>query len=65
MKDLTKIPDPAKHKKISFVKSGLRILAGGSLVGTAFFPFHYDLLVASSGVLFILAELLGIAEEMV
>lgn len=44
------------HKNVSFVKSGLRILAGvslllGSLVG--------------AGILLILAEALGILEEVV
>lgn len=50
------IPDPIWHRNISFVKSGLRIVAGlflcnGSLLG--------------AGVLLILAEILGIVEEMV
>ena len=51
-----KQPDPTLHQYISFVKSGLRILAGGVLCANI-------LIVA--GVLFIVAELLGILEELV
>jgi hypothetical protein len=50
------IPDPKWHKYISFVKSGLRISAGILLMQGLFVP---------SGLLFICAEILGIAEEMV
>jgi hypothetical protein len=49
-------PDPVKHKYISFVKSGFRIGAGIALV-------RGELLTA--GALFIIAELLGIIEEVV
>ena len=51
-----KYPDPVKHKYISFVKSGLRILAGIFLC--------YGFLWHAGGLL-ILAEILGIAEEIV
>ena len=51
-----KFPDPVKHKYISFIKNGLRIFAGVLLA--------YGLLVHAGGLL-ILAEFLGIAEEMV
>lgn len=44
------------HFYVSMVKSALRILAGGSLVFGQFI---------TAGVLFILAEVLGIVEEMV
>ena len=50
------IPDPKKHQQISFVKSGFRILAGAML-----FIGQYAL----AGALIIVAELLGIAEELV
>jgi hypothetical protein len=50
------IPDPLKHKYISFVKSGFRILAGISLCFGEFII---------AGALLIVAELLGIAEELV
>jgi hypothetical protein len=49
-------PHPVKHKLISFVKSGLRIIACGFLA-------YYDMQIAAG--LFLLAELLGIAEELV
>lgn len=50
------IPDPIKHKYISFVKSGFRIVAGIALA------FGY---LQAAGGLLILAEVLGVAEEMV
>lgn len=49
-------PDPIKHKHISFVKSGFRILAGAALCFGEF---------AIAGVLLIVAEVLGVAEELV
>lgn len=49
-------PSPVGHRVVSFAKSGLRILAGIFLCASMFM---------SAGVLFILAELLGILEEIV
>lgn len=49
-------PDPWKHQVVSFAKSGLRILAGVFLCVN---------ILVSAGVLFILAEILGIVEELV
>lgn len=49
-------PDPVKHRNISLVKSGLRIVAGGNLCVGNFL---------ASGALFIAAEILGIWEELV
>lgn len=49
-------PDPIKHKYISFAKSAIRIIAGGCLITG-------NLLMA--GVCFIMAEVLGIVEEIV
>lgn len=49
-------PDATKHKYISFAKSALRIVAGIVL-------FTGDFVTA--GVLIVLAEILGIAEELV
>jgi hypothetical protein len=49
-------PDAQKHKIISFVKSAIRIVACGFLA-------YYDIQIAAC--LFLLAELLGIAEELV
>jgi hypothetical protein len=49
-------PDPIKHKYISFAKSGVRIAAG---IALCFGMFWY------AGALLILAEILGIVEELV
>jgi len=49
-------PDAKKHKYVSFIKSGLRIVACGFLA-------YYEIQVAA--VLFAFAELLGVAEELV
>jgi hypothetical protein len=49
-------PDPIKHKYISFAKSGVRIAAG---VALCYSMFWY------AGSLLILAEILGIVEEIV
>ena len=51
-----KHPDPIKHKYISFAKSAVRIAAG---VALCFGMLWY------AGALLILAEVLGIVEEMV
>jgi hypothetical protein len=51
-----KHPDPIKHKYISFAKSGVRIAAGAAL---CYSMFWY------AGALLILAEILGIVEEIV
>lgn len=49
-------PDPTMHKNISFVKSAFRFGAGFALI-------FGNLLVA--GILIIIAEILGVAEEVV
>jgi hypothetical protein len=49
-------PHPVKHRTISFIKSGLRIAA-------CYFLAYYDLQIAAG--LLALAEILGIAEELV
>jgi hypothetical protein len=49
-------PDPLKHKYVSFIKSGFRIAAGFALA------LGY---LQGAGLLLVLAEILGIAEEMV
>ncbi len=53
---LIEYPDAVKHKYISFVKSGFRILAGITLCFGEF---------VIAGGLLIVAEVLGIAEELV
>ena len=49
-------PDPKLHRNISFVKSLFRIVAGVSLCNSNF---------VIAGVMLVLAEVLGIAEELV
>lgn len=51
-------PDPLLHQRISFIKSGIRILGYAALT----LP-HYALIAAST--LLIVSELVGIAEELV
>jgi len=53
---MTGHPDPTKHKYISFIKSAFRIVAGVAL-GLGFLQ--------AAGGLLILAEVLGVAEEVV
>jgi hypothetical protein len=56
-------PDPKKHKIISFVKSGFRIVAGLALAGGGWLEMNPYIQAAGLGL--VLAEILGIAEEMV
>lgn len=49
-------PDPKLHRNISFVKSALRIIAGFALFSGSF---------QTAGTLIVLAEVLGIVEELV
>lgn len=53
---ITDIPDPKKHKYISFTKSGFRVIA-------AIFLGAGDFVMAAT--FFIIAEFLGIVEELV
>lgn len=50
------VPDPRLHQYVSFAKSAIRIVAGVTL-SLGFF--------VSTGILIILAEILGIVEEIV
>ena len=50
------LPDPKKHKYISFAKSAVRIMAFGFLA-------YYE--IQTAAVLLIVAELVGVAEELV
>lgn len=52
----TKIPDPKFHFILSMIKSGIRIVA-------AVFLMHQEFSVA--GLFFLIAEVIGIAEELV
>jgi hypothetical protein len=56
-------PDPTKHKYISFIKSGFRIAAGLALAGGGWLEMNPYL--QGAGLLLVLAEILGIAEELV
>lgn len=51
-----KQPDPKLHQRISFVKSGLRIVAGAAVIASVLWL---------GGALIIVAEILGIVEELV
>ena len=55
MKNLEKLPDPDKHQKISFLKSGIRIFGYVCL----FFSIE------AAAILLIASEFVGIYEEMV
>jgi len=55
-----KDPDPS-HMIISFIKSGIRIVAGCVLIASGFRPEF----IMYAGLLLVIAELLGIAEEIV
>jgi hypothetical protein len=63
MKDLTQIPDPVKHKYISFAKSGIRIIAGLVLAIGGWLEMNPYIQYAGAGL--VLAEILGIVEEIV
>jgi len=52
-------PDPKKHQFISFIKSAWRIVAGGALC------FHSNDVILLAGISIIIAEILGIIEELV
>jgi hypothetical protein len=56
MSNLNLIPDPKWHRNISFVKSFFRIVAGASLAFGMFI---------TAGVFLVVAEVLGIVEEIV
>lgn len=58
-----KHPDPTLHRNISFVKSALRIVAGLALAGGGWLEMNPYLQAAGLGL--VIAEVLGIAEELV
>jgi len=57
-------PDPRLHQQISFLKSGLRILAGAVMIAGGITASVANALMIS-GLFLILAEFLGVAEELV
>ncbi|CAB4125987.1 hypothetical protein UFOVP181_251 [uncultured Caudovirales phage] len=56
-------PDAKKHKYISFVKSAFRIVAGLALAGGGWLEMNPY--IQAAGLVLVLAEVLGIAEELV
>ena len=52
-----RVPDPVWHARISFIKSAVRIAAGISLI------WPQSMILA--GIFLIVAEILGVAEELV
>ena len=59
----TQHPDARKHKYISFVKSAIRIVAGLALAGGGWLEMNPY--IQAAGLLLVVAEVLGIAEELV
>jgi hypothetical protein len=59
----SQLPDPRRHKYVSFIKSAVRIVAGLALAGGGWLEMNPYLMYG--GVLIVVAEVLGIAEELV
>ena len=59
----SQLPDPRKHKFVSFAKSAVRIAAGLGLAGGGWLERNPYLMYG--GVLLVVAELFGIVEELV
>jgi hypothetical protein len=59
----TQLPDPRKHKYVSFAKSAVRIAAGLGLAGGGWLERNPYLMYG--GVLLVIAEVFGIVEELV
>ena len=59
----TQLPDPRKHKYISFAKSAVRIAAGLGLAGGGWLERNPYLMYG--GLLLVVAEVFGIVEELV
>jgi hypothetical protein len=57
------LPDPRKHKYVSFAKSAVRIAAGLALAGGGWLEQNPYLMYG--GVLLVVAEVFGIVEELV
>ena len=58
-----KHPDARKHKLVSFAKSTVRIAAGLALAGGGWLEMNPYIMYA--GVLLVVAEVLGVVEELV
>ena len=59
----SQLPDPRKHKYVSFAKSAVRIAAGLGLAGGGWLERNPYLMYG--GLLLVVAELFGIVEELV
>ena len=59
----SQLPDPRKHKFVSFVKSAVRIAAGLGLAGGGWLERNPYLMYG--GLLLVVAEVFGIVEELV
>ena len=59
----SQLPNPRKHKFVSFAKSAVRIAAGLGLAGGGWLEMNPYLMYG--GMLFVVAEVLGIIEELV
>jgi len=59
----TQLPDPRKHKYVSFAKSAVRIAAGLGLAGGGWLERNPYLMYG--GLLLVVAEIFGIIEELV
>jgi hypothetical protein len=59
----SQLPDPRKHKFVSFAKSAVRIAAGLGLAGGGWLERNPYLMYG--GVLLVVAEVFGIVEELV
>jgi hypothetical protein len=57
------LPDPRKHKYVSFAKSAVRIAAGLGLAGGGWLERNPYLMYG--GLLIVVAEVFGIVEELV
>ena len=64
-KNLGKLPDPEKHRYVSFGKSAVRLAAAAALIASGVHALHSDSLLIVAGIGFVIAELLGILEEVV
>ena len=59
----SQLPDPRKHKYVSFAKSAVRIAAGLGLAGGGWLERNPYLMYG--GLLIVVAEVFGIVEEIV
>ena len=63
LEKLEKVPDPKLHQLISFAKSGVRIIGGSAAAIVTPFNIPYALIILA--VTFVVAEIIGVWEELV